>query len=30
VSRKNSASPAVGKKKKHDYEQEAILKQLFE
>jgi 2-oxoglutarate dehydrogenase complex dehydrogenase (E1) component-like enzyme len=29
VSRKNSASPAVGKKSKHDLEQTEILKELF-
>jgi len=28
-SRKVSASPAVGKKKKHDEEQAALLKDLF-
>ena len=30
VSRRNSASPAVGKKRKHDEEQKEILNRLFE
>ena len=30
ISRKTSASPAVGKKSKHDEEQVEILKQLYE